>query len=122
MQNKALASIAFEIGDKLGDTGSNFLTQVKNFLNERYDDALLKIGATTWSIASTATLGDSDVPLLGLGAIIKHGATSDGYEKKRQFAKAAKSEQKYARSLGDYIISGDPNQFLPSFSRYGYHV
>ena len=85
MQNTALASIAFEIGDKIGDTTTNFTTRIKTFLNDRYDEVLFKIGATLWCIASTATLGDADIPLLGTGMIIRHGATSDAYEKKTIF-------------------------------------
>ena len=122
MINTALASTAYEIGAKIGYTDSTFLTKVKTYLNDRYDDALMRSGATMWTMASMAALGDGDVPTLGLGKVIKAGATADAYEDKKQFSKSAKFEQKYEVALANFIISGDYNRFLASFGRYAYHV
>ena len=75
-----------------------------------------------WTMASLSALSSSSVPTLGLGEVIKAGATADAYDDKRQFTKSAKYEKKYDFMLGNFIISGDYNQFLTSFSRYGYHA
>ncbi len=122
MLNKALASIAFEIGNKIGDTSSTYLAKVSVYLNERYSDSLMRSGATIWTMASMAELGASGVPVVGLGEVIKAGATADAYEDKRNFLKSAKFEDKYTFALENYIIAGDQNRFLPSFGRYTYHV
>ena len=122
MQNIALASLAYEVGDKVGDPSTAFTTRVKTWLNERYDDAYMRGAfATTWSLASSAPLGDADIPLLGLGLVIKTGAIADAWDAKRQFTKAAKYETKYEFALGNFIISKPWTQVLASFSRYEYH-
>lgn len=122
MLNKALASISYEVGEKVGDTSASFLTRINTDLNDRYSDALMRTGATMWSMASLGALGSSDVPLLGLGEVIKAGAIADAYDAKRAFSKSAKYEKKYDFMLGNFIISGDYNRLLVSFSRYGYHA
>jgi len=122
MQNMALASIASEIGGRIGDTSTTFLAKIKLYLNDRYDNALMRSQATAWTIASTAALADGGIPTLGLGKVIREGATADAYDAKRQFKKAAKFEKKYEYELANYIISGDSNLLNASFSRYGYHT
>ena len=122
MRQIALASIAWEVGGLVGDTSSDFLTKIKTYLNNRYSDALMRSCATMWTMASLAALGDSEIPLLGLGEVIREGATADAYETKRQFNKASRYEQKYEFRLANFIISGDYNRLLASFSRYGYHA
>jgi len=119
MQYHALASLAFEVGDMVGDTSTAFLTKTKRYLNNRYDDVQLRSGATAWTGASSATLGDSDIPTLGMGKIIREGATADAYYTKRQFQKATTFEQKYEFALANYIISGDYNLFGTSMVRHG---
>lgn len=119
MLNQALASLAFEVGDLVGDTSTAFLTRAKRYLNNRYDDVLLRSGATMWTGASTAELGDTDIPTLGLGKVIREGATADAYYAKRQFQKAQTFEQKYEFALANYIISGDYNLFNISMVRHG---
>jgi hypothetical protein len=118
MQVQALATIAYEVGDFVGDTSTEFMVKVKRYLNNRYEDALLRCGATMWTGASLGTLGDSDIPLLGLGKVIREGATSDALFQKRQYSKATVHDQKYEFALANYIISGDSNQFNISFCRY----
>lgn len=122
MQYQALASLASEVGDLVGDTSSAFMTKVKNFLNDRYDDALMRSGSTTWTMVSMASLADSGVPLLGLGKVVKEGAIADAWMAKRQYSKAAVHENKYEFALANFIISGDYTQFNVSMSRYGYHT
>lgn len=122
MQYIALASLAYEVGDKVGDTSDTFLTRVKRFLNDRYDDALMRSGVTMWIMASTGTLGSSDIPLLGLGKVIKEGGLADAWEAKRQFSKASVYESKYEFALANFVISKDYTQFNISMSRYGYHT
>lgn len=121
MLQRALASIAFEVGDIVGDTSSAFITRVQRFLNNRYSDVLMRSCATMWTMASRASLGSTDIPTLGMGEIIQAGATADAWETKRQFSKAAKYEQKYDFMLGNFIISGDNNRILASFDRYDFH-
>lgn len=122
MRDLALASLAYEVGDIIGDTSAAFLTRVQRYLNNRYDDAMLRSGATTWTGASLAELSGSDIPVLGLGKVIREGATADGWYAKRQFAKAQTYEQKYEFALANYIISGDYNNFNISMSRYENYV
>ena len=122
MQYIALASLAYEVADRVGDTSTTFLTRVKRYLNDRYDDALMRSGISMWTMASTAALGDSDIPILGLGKVIKEGGIADAWDAKRQFAKSAVHENKYEFALANYIISQDYTQFLISMSRYGYYV
>lgn len=118
MRNQALASLAAEVGDKVGDTSAAFIARIKIWLNDRYEDALLRSGATMWTGASLAALADSDVPILGLGKVIKQGALAEAWEKKRQYKKAGVHEGKYEFALANYIISGDYNLFNISMSRY----
>jgi hypothetical protein len=118
MHQIALASLAFEVGERVGDTSAAFLTKIKTFLNDRYDDALLRCGATMWSGASLSALGDSDIPLLGLGKVIKEGGIADAWATKRQYNKSTVHEQKYEFALSNYVISQDYTQFNISFSRY----
>ena len=118
MVNKVLATLAYESAFVVGDTSTFFIARVKDFLNDRYDDCLVRIGATAWTTASTARLGDSDIPLLGLGEVIKMGAMADAYAQKRQGQKSAGYEQKYEYKLGTYIMSGDFNRFNCSVGRY----
>ena len=118
MQIQALASIAFEVGDEVGDTSTAFLTRIERYLNQRYDDVLLRSGATTWTCASTGTLGSSDIPTLGLGHVIRQGGLADACYAKRQFAKANVFEQKYEFALANFIQSGDYNNFNISMARY----
>jgi hypothetical protein len=121
MQSIALASIAYEVGYKVGDTSSIFLSRVKAYLNDRYDDCLMRTQATMWSISSTASLADAAIPQLGLGRVIADGATADAYDAKRQFQKAAKYEQKYQWELANFVISQPWTQINASFSRYDFH-
>jgi hypothetical protein len=118
MLNIALASLAYEVGGKVGDTSSAFMTKIKRWLNDRYEDALLRSGATMWTGASMAALGDSDVPTLGLGKVIKEGAVANAWEAKRQYENAGVHEQKYELALANYIASGDFNLFNISMARY----
>ena len=122
MINKALASISYEIGGLVGDTSSDFMTKVKIYLNDRYSDSLMRTQATMWTMASLGALADSGIPTLGLGEVIKAGATADAYDTKRAFTKSAKYEKKYDFMLSNFIIAGDSNRLLASFSRYGYHA
>ena len=122
MRQIALASLAYEIADDIGDTGTAFQTQIKRYLNKRYSDALYRSGATMWTGASLADLADGGIPVLGLGEVIEEGAMADGLTKKRQYTKAAKFEQKYEFKLANYIIGGDSNRFLGSVGRYTYHA
>lgn len=118
MVNKVIATLAYEVGFKVGDTSVSFLARIKDFLNDRNDDVLFRSCATLWAIASTARLGDTDIPTLGLGEVIKEGATADAYDAKRQFQKAAKYEQKYEYKLGSFVIAGNPNLIVASVDRY----
>lgn len=118
MQYQALASLAYEVGDFVGDSSATFLTKCKRYLNNRYDDVMLRSGATVWSGASTAALGDSEMPTLGMGKVIREGATADAFYFKRQFQKGNVFEQKYEFALANYIISGDQNTLNLSFARY----
>ena len=118
MVNKCIATLAYEVGYLVGDTTTSFLARIKDFLNDRNDDAVFRSGATIWAIASTARLGDSDIPTLGLGEVIKAGATADAYDNKRQFQKSAKYLQTYEYKLGSFIISGNPQLICASVSRY----
>lgn len=124
MQAQVLATIAYECGSLVGDTSTSFLAKIKVFLNDRYDDALMRSGATTWAYGSGATysaaLGDTSLPILGLGKVIKQGGISDAWAAKRQFNKAAVYDNKYEFALKNFIISGDYQQFNVSLSRYGY--
>ena len=122
MHNTVLASLAYEVGERVGDTSTAFLTKIKTFLNDRYDDVLLRSCATMWTGASLSALGNSDVPLLGTGKIIKEGAISDAWAAKRQYQKSSVHEGKFNFYLANFIQSGDYQQFNISFSRYGYHV
>ena len=122
MQYQALASLAYEVSDFVGDTSTTFLTRVKRFLNDRYDDALMRSGISMWTMASTASLGNTDIPTLGLGKVIKEGAIADAWAVKRQYTKAAVHENKYEFALANYIQSQDYTQFNISMSRYGYYV
>lgn len=119
MQNIALASLAYEIGEDVGDTTTTFMTKVKRYLNDRYDDALMRSGATMWTGASLSALGDSAYPTLGLGKVIKQGAIADAWYSKRQYQKANVFEQKYEYALANFIISGDYNTFNISMCRHG---
>lgn len=118
MVNKVLATLAYEIGWKVGDTSTAFLDRVKDFLNDRNDDAIMRTGATIWTIASLARLSDTDIPTLGLGEVIKDGATADAYDQKRQFQKAAKYEQKYEYRLGTYVTTQPWTLINASVGRY----
>jgi len=118
MLNTALASLAFECADMVGDTSTAFMTKCQRFLNNRYEDALLRIGATMWTGASLAGLGGSDIPLLGLGRVIREGATADAWQTKRQFQKSGLFEAKYEKELAQYICSKDPQLFNISMARY----
>lgn len=120
MQSQVLATIAYEVGSLVGDTSASFLTRIKVFLNDRYDDAFMRCNVTQWTNASSAGMGDSDIPYLGLGKVIKQGAISDAFAAKKQFNKAAVYENKYEFALGNFVISGDWQQFNVSLSRYGY--
>lgn len=122
MQYSALASLSYEVGDKIGDTTATFLARVQRWMNDRYDDALMRSGITMWTMASTGTLGSSDMPTLGLGKVIRDGATADALMAKRQYAKAATYETKYETGLANFIISQDFTMFNISMSRYGYHT
>jgi hypothetical protein len=122
MQYQALASLAFEVGETVGDTDTGFLTRINRYLNNRYDDALLRSGATTWTGASLASLGAGDIPTLGMGKVIREGATADAFYAKRQFAKAQVFEQKYEFALANFIQSGDYNNFNISMARYDNYV
>lgn len=118
MVNKVLATLAYEVGFKVGDTSPTFLARVKDFLNDRNDDAIFRSGATIWSIASTARLGDTDIPTLGLGEVIKEGALADAWDAKRQYNKAAKHDLKYEYKLGSFIITQPATLINASVSRY----
>ena len=119
MQYQALASLAFEVGENVGDASAAFLVRVERYLNNRYDDALLRSGATMWSGASSASLASAGIPNLGLGKVIREGATADAWYAKRQFAKAEVFERKYEFGLMNFIISGDYQQFNISMARHG---
>ena len=118
MVNKVLATLAYEAGFLVGDTSTSFLARIKDFLTDRNDDAIFRSGATIWSIASTARLGDTDIPTLGLGEVIKDGAIADAYDAKRQFNKASKYEMKYEYKLGSFIINQPWTLINASVSRY----
>jgi hypothetical protein len=118
MQYQALASLAYEVGQNVGDTSTTFLARINGFLNDRYDDALLRSGATSWTGASLSALGDSDIPILGLGKVIKQGATADAWYAKKQYQKATVHDQKYEFALANFVISGDYNTFNISVCRY----
>lgn len=121
MVNKCLATIAYEVSYRVGDTTTAFLARIKDFLNDRYDDALMRTQATQWTMASMARLGDSDIPQLGLGEVIKEGATADAWDSKRQYGKSQKHESKFEWKLANFIIAGDWQQINASFSRYAAH-
>lgn len=121
MISKALASLAYETGQRIGDTSSIFLTKIKTYLNDRYSDFQMRVGSTMWCLASTGALGDSDVPMLGAGEVIKLGALADGWEDKRHMNKGAKYNMDYERKLADFIISGQFTQFNISVYRYTAH-
>jgi hypothetical protein len=118
MVNKVLATLSYEVGFMVGDTSTTFLARIKDFLNDRNDDAIFRSGATIWSIASTARLGDTDIPTLGLGEVIKVGAISDAYDAKRQPQKAAKFLQAYEYKLGSFIINQPWTLINASVGRY----
>jgi hypothetical protein len=118
MLNRALASIAFEVGDLVGDTNTTFLTRVKRFLNNRYSEVLMRSCATQWTMASLASLGDSSIPTLGMGEVIQEGATADAWRAKRNYSKGVFHDNMFEKKLGDFIISGDYNRFNVSLSRY----
>lgn len=118
MVNKVIATLAYEIAYKVGDTTSAFLARIKDYLNDRYDDCLFRSGSTIWAISSTARLTDADIPTLGLGEVIKDGATADAYDAKRQFNKASKYEQKYEYRLGSFIITQPWTLICASVDRY----
>ena len=122
MQYSALASLSYEVGDKIGDTSAAFLARVQRWMNDRYDDALMRTGITMWTMASTAALGSADMPTLGLGKVIRDGATADALLAKRQYAKSDTYETKYETGIANFIISQDFTMFNISMSRYGYHV
>jgi hypothetical protein len=121
MVNKVLATLAYEVAFKTGDTTTAFIARIKDFLNDRNDDAILRSGATAWTTASLARLGDTDIPTLGLGEVIKEGALADAWDAKRQYGKSQKHEMKFERKLGNYIMSGDFNRINASVGRYDYH-
>lgn len=118
MVNKVLATLAYEIGYTVGDTSTSFLARVKDYLNDRNDDAIFRSGATIWTLASLARLNDTDIPTLGLGEVIKSGAMADAYDAKRQFQKAAKYEQKFEYKLGSFIMTQPATLINASVGRY----
>ena len=118
MVNKVLATLAYEAGFLVGDTSTSFLARIKDFLNDRNDDAVFRSGATIWTLATTPRLGDADIPTLGLGEVIKDGAIADAYDAKRQFNKASKYEMKYEYKLGSFIINQPWTLINASVSRY----
>ncbi len=122
MQYQALATLAYEVGEMVGDTSTTFLSRVERYLNNRYDDALVRTGATIWSLASSASLGSSEIPMLGIGRIIREGATADAYYAKRQFQKAGVFEQKYEFALSNFVIAGNYNTLNLSTARYDDYV
>jgi hypothetical protein len=121
MHNKVLATLAYEVSYRVGDTSASFIAKVKDFLNDRYDDVMLRSAATIWTNASTARLGDTDIPTLGLGEVIKEGAIADAWDAKRQFAKSTKFEAKFEFKLANFIISEPFTRFNISIGRYDYH-
>jgi len=118
MVNKCLATLSYEVGFLVGDTSTTFLARIKDFLNDRYDDVLFRSGSTIWSLVSTGRLTDASIPTLGLGEVIKDGATANAYDAKRQFGKSAKYEQKYEYRLGNFIISQPWTLICASVDRY----